>query len=153
MLPVPAMSQEEPDIGEIAEELEGVPKDELEAQIIRAMQRWEDGLAEQAQEWHDRSSDSEGAYRQGIARFFGLDEEQISRDVSSRWQRNISRVSAEDFQEGVRGRGPTWFLNIYRAFADHEPPQEMKDLARRINELRAQQEDQSEEEEDQTEEE
>lgn len=121
---------------EVVEEAEDVDDESLQEQIWNAIEAWEDGLMARAEKWQKKSSESEDSYRKGVANFLGVDEDDVSKDTSGEWQRNISAVNPEEYRDAVKGRGPEWFLGIYRGMTGEEPPMEMVARVERLRRLR-----------------
>lgn len=56
------------------------------------------------------------AYREGLARFFGVSPESIDETRVSAYTAGVEAVSAEDFQAAVSGKEEKWAKRMKEAF-------------------------------------
>jgi len=77
--------------------------------IDRAQAKWERKTANSGGKWKRNVSGKKHAYESGIARFIGVSPGQIT--TGGTWQREVSAVSAAEFNQSVQGKGGKWRAN------------------------------------------
>jgi len=76
--------------------------------------KWEERAANQGQKWKRRTEDAADSFRQGLMDIDGIN----SVGIVDEFEDGVSRVSANDFNEAVRGNTQKFRDNFVEGVAD-----------------------------------
>lgn len=76
-----------------------------------AKRKWEEKTGGKGAKWKENATAGSSQYAAGVAKFLG---ESPSAAVVQRQRDGINRVSAEDFNASVSGKGEKWARNYRR---------------------------------------
>ncbi len=102
-------------------------QDELEAMAI-----WESHLERAADKWKQGVTESQDDYRRGLANFLGVSENDISQNVSHRWDESVEQMSPEEFRQSIEGEGADWLVNLYEGVTGNQAPDRVQQAAEQI---------------------
>lgn len=103
-------------------------QDELEAMAI-----WESHLERAADQWKQGVTQSQDDYRRGLANFLGVDESEISQNVSHRWEESVTNMSADEFRQSIEGEGADWLTGLYEGVTGQQAPENVRKAAEDID--------------------
>ncbi|NEU57483.1 hypothetical protein [Halorussus sp. MSC15.2] len=106
-------------------------EDELQ-QELEAMAVWESHLERAADQWKQGVTESQDDYRRGLANFLGVNENEISENVSHEWDEGVSQMSPEEFQESIEGQGADWLVNLYEGVTGNRAPDRVRQAAEQV---------------------
>lgn len=99
---------------------------------MEAMAIWESHLQNAAEKWQQGVEGSEDKYREGLAEFLGVDENEISEQVSHEWQEDVTQMSPEEFAEAINNEGADWLTGLYEGVTGREAPEEVRQVAEEV---------------------
>lgn len=101
---------------------------------LEAMALWEAHLERAADQWKQGVTESQDDYRRGLARFLGVNENEISEQVSHDWNESVTRMDPEEFRQSIQGEGADWLVGLYEGVTGQQAPDRIRDLAQRVEE-------------------
>ena len=104
------------------------------AEEVRAMAIWERHLQHANEQWHQGVSESADEYREGLAEAMGVEPSDVPDEAVEHWQQSVMETGPEEFAGSIEGEGSDWFEGLYRKATGEDPPPELTDLAREIEE-------------------
>ena len=93
---------------------------------------WESHLERAADQWKQGVTESQDDYRRGLARFLGVNENQISENVSHQWEEGVNNMSAEEFRQSIEGEGADWLTGLYEGVTGQQAPDRVRQAAEQI---------------------
>lgn len=102
-------------------------QDELEAMAI-----WEAHLERAADQWKQGVTQSQDDYRRGLARFLGVNENEISQQVSHDWDESVTQMSPEEFRQSIEGEGADWLVGLYEGVTGNRAPDRIRQAAEQV---------------------
>lgn len=73
---------------------------------------WESKAEGKGNKWKQNTQGSRDEYEQGVAEYLGVSEAEIA--TGSTWEQQVDRVSADEFNRSVQGKGQKWADNYTR---------------------------------------
>ncbi|WP_435179905.1 hypothetical protein [Halorussus sp. AFM4] len=107
--------------------------DELQ-EVARAMALWERHLESAADHWHEGVRESAEEYREGLAEGLGVEPEDVPDEAVEHWQESVMETDASEFAGSIAGEGTDWFIGLYEQTTGEEPPPEVEEAAREVQE-------------------
>ena len=95
---------------------------------------WESHLERAADQWKQGVTQSQDDYRRGLARFLGVNENQISEQVSHDWNESVTNMSPEEFRQSIQGEGADWLVGLYEGVTGEQAPDNIRQAAERVEE-------------------
>ena len=101
---------------------------------VEAMALWERHLSQANERWKEGVSRSADDYREGLAEAMGVEPSDVPDGAVEHWQESVMNTDAEQFASAMTGEGADWFTGLYERMTGEEPPPEVRDLAREVEE-------------------
>ena len=93
---------------------------------------WESHLERAADQWKQGVTESQDDYRRGLANFLGVNENEISENVSHQWDERVNDMSAEEFKQSIQGEGADWLIGLYESVTDQSAPDRVREAAEQV---------------------
>lgn len=109
-------------------------EDETLQNELEAMAIWESHLERAADQWKQGVTQSQDDYRRGLARFLGVNESEISQEVSHDWNEAVTQMSPDEFRQSIQGEGADWLVGLYEGVTGRQAPERIRQAAQRVEE-------------------